>query len=126
MFPIICFGLLATRCGDQVNDSKESVAKDSATTSAPAENPDYSKGLSLVAKSDCFTCHKVNEKLIGPAYQAVADKYTATDEVIDSLAQTVIKGSVGKWGSVPMTAHPQLAADDAKAMVKYIMTLKNK
>ena len=125
LLAIISFGCFVTSCGNENNESKESATADSATVSTPAENPDYTKGLSLVAKSDCLTCHKVSEKLIGPAYQAVADKYTATDEVIDSLAQTIIMGSVGKWGSVPMTAHPQLSADDAKAMVKYIMSLKN-
>ena len=82
------------------------------------------KGLELVAKSDCFTCHKVNETAVGPAYQLVADKYENNEAVIDSLAQKIIKGGSGNWGQVPMTPHPQVSVDDAKAMVKYVLALK--
>ena len=27
------------------------------------QNPDYQKGLEAITKSDCFTCHKIEEKL---------------------------------------------------------------
>jgi len=40
------------------------------------------------------------------------------------LANKVIKGGSGKWGDVPMTPHPQLSMDDAKEMVKYVLSLK--
>ncbi len=99
-----------------------------ATTAAPenklSDNPDYSKGLALVAGSDCLTCHKVAEKNIGPAYQDVAAKYENTDENIEMLAGKIIKGGSGNWGAIPMTAHAQLSQDDAEAMVKYILLLK--
>jgi cytochrome c len=81
-----------------------------------------SKGAQLIAKNDCLTCHKENEKLIGPAYADVAKKYSSKD--VDSLANKVIKGGAGKWGEVPMTPHPNLSQDDAKEMVKYILTIK--
>jgi cytochrome c len=81
-----------------------------------------SKGAQLIASSDCLSCHKEKEKLIGPAYADVAKKYT--DKDIDMLADKVIKGGAGHWGDVPMTAHPSLSQDDAKEMVKYVLTLK--
>lgn len=89
-----------------------------------SKNPDYQKGLALIAKSDCLTCHKVAEKAIGPAYKDVAAKYPDTEENIAKLATTIINGSSGVWGEVPMTAHPTLSEADAKAMVKYILLLK--
>ena len=98
-------------------EKKEEPAPDLST------NPDYKKGLSLVANSDCFTCHKPTEKHVGPAYAEVAKKYAGQAEMIDTLAGRIIKGSVGHWGQVPMTAHPNLSLDDARAMVKYVMTL---
>ncbi len=81
-----------------------------------------SKGGQLIAKSDCLSCHKEHEKLVGPAYADVAKKYTSAD--VDKLADKVIKGGSGSWGDVPMTPHPSLSVDDAKEMVKYILTVK--
>jgi len=108
-----------------------SAASDSAagTTTAPAandpsSNPDYQKGLTLVAANDCLTCHKVSEKLTGPAYQDVANKYENTDDNIKMLAGKILKGGSGVWGNVAMTPHPALAEADAEQMVKYIMLLK--
>ncbi len=90
-------------------------------------NPDYQAGLLLVGQSDCSSCHKVEETLIGPSYRAIADKYPATDEQINRLAQTVIKGvtpETAVWGKLPMAPHPQLLKDDVVKMVKYILLLK--
>ncbi len=92
----------------------------------PSANPDYQKGLALIGGADCLTCHKIDETSTGPAYRDVANKYTADDATINTLAEKIIKGGSGNWGSVPMTAHAALSADDAKAMVKYILLLKNK
>src|SRR5215210_8378970 len=123
------FGLIAG-CGGSGNDknaeteARKDEAKDQANEEDATENPDYEKGLGLVGKSDCFTCHKVNEASTGPAYSAVAAKYPNNPAVIDSLANKVIKGGAGNWGVVPMTPHPNLSKEDAVAMVKYVMTLK--
>jgi cytochrome c len=79
----------------------------------------------MIVSLDCTTCHKINEKNIGPAYTDVAKKYETTDANIDMLAQKVIKGGSGNWGSVPMTPHPAVSVDSAKEMVRYILNLKN-
>ena len=84
--------------------------------------PEFQKGADLIANSDCLSCHKVDEKVVGPSYKDVAAKYTIAD--IDMLAATIIKGGQGHWGEIPMTPHPDLKAKDAKEMVKYILSLK--
>lgn len=117
--------ILFVACGGGATKKE---ATNETTTTAPenklSDNPDYSKGLALVAGSDCLTCHKIAEKNIGPAYQDVAAKYENTDENIEMLAGKIIKGGSGNWGAIPMTAHAQLSQDDAEAMVKYILLLK--
>jgi cytochrome c len=88
-------------------------------------NPDYKKGLALVAKSNCLTCHAVNQTTTGPAYADIATKYAGADETeIARLAQTIISGGSGNWGPVPMIPHPEVTEDEAKQMVKYILLLK--
>lgn len=114
-------------CGGNAEKKDDKAA---ATTAVAANdlsaNPDYQKGLELVAKADCLTCHKVSEKNIGPAYKEVAAKYESNDANISMLAGKIIKGGQGVWGAVPMTPHPQLNEADAQQMVKYILLLKNK
>ena len=86
-------------------------------------NPDYDAGLELVAKSDCFTCHKLRESSVGPSYGEVAKKYPNTTENISLLADRIIKGGQNVWGATPMMPHPALSKTDAETMVKYILLL---
>ena len=118
--------LLACGGGATNKTSTTETTTETATSSENklSDNPDYSKGLALVAGSDCLTCHKVAEKNIGPAYQDVAAKYENTDDNIEMLAGKIIKGGSGNWGAIPMTAHANLSQEDAEAMVKYILLLK--
>jgi cytochrome c len=113
------------------NDGSKEETKDSTATekkegaSDLSNNPDYQKGIALIGQSDCLTCHKIDEKLQGPAYRDVANKYASMpDTIVTHLAGKIIKGGSGVWGEIPMTPHPALAEDDAKAMVKYILLLK--
>lgn len=118
----------AIACGGGASEkAKETTAAATPTETATAsvsDNPDYQKGLELVAKSDCLTCHKVAEKNIGPAYQDVAAKYENNEANVKMLAEKIIKGGKGNWGEVMMTAHPTLSQEDAEQMVKYILLLK--
>ncbi len=108
-------------------ETKEEKTKELAAE-APASptSPDYEKGLSLIAQSDCLTCHKVDEKVTGPAYRDVANKYPDNQETIEYLAGKIIKGGAGVWGTIPMTPHPNLAQEDAQTMARYILLLKKK
>jgi cytochrome c len=116
---------LAACGGSDTKKTEETAAAPAATASNDlSSNPDYTKGLALVAGSDCLTCHKTSEKNIGPAYKEVAAKYENTEENVKMLAEKVIKGGSGVWGAVPMTPHPQISQEDAEAMIKYIMLLK--
>ncbi|MFT4156234.1 c-type cytochrome [Parafilimonas sp.] len=112
--------------GSKSESSDSSESSSAAPANDPSSNPDYQKGLALVASNDCLTCHKVDEKVTGPAYRDVANKFENTPENVSMLAQKVINGSVGDWGQVAMTPHPALSQADAEQMVKYILLLRNK
>ena len=94
------------------------------TTASGISTAEADAGLELIAKSDCLTCHKVEGRIIGPSYSEVAEKYPVDSATIKMLAEKVIKGGAGNWGEVQMTPHPQLSENDAKAMVKYVLSLK--
>jgi len=122
---------LIMSCGND-NADASTTTNDAATTTpgaateAPsaAANADADKGLDLIAKSDCLTCHKVEEKLVGPAYREVANKYPNDAASIDMLASKIISGGAGNWGQIAMTPHADLSKEDAQTMVKYILSLK--
>ncbi len=90
----------------------------------PAKSVDTKQGEVLISKSDCFACHKIEEKLLGPSYKDVANKYANTKANVDYLINKIKVGGSGVWGAVPMSPHPALSDDDARAMVNYILSLK--
>lgn len=136
-FVILSFVSVVVACGS--NDSAQNAgstdnaaggeATTEQTTEAPAatdlsSNPDYKAGLALEAKSDCATCHKLDEKLIGPSFREIAAKYTNDEATVSMLADKIIKGGSGNWGQIPMTPHPDMSTEDAQTIVKYILLLK--
>ncbi|MBI5857232.1 MAG: c-type cytochrome [Sphingobacteriales bacterium] len=114
--------LVFSSCGGGSSNKEKN---NTPATSDVTKNPDYQKGLELVSKSNCLTCHKVDEKLTGPPYREVANKYAGMpDTIIKHLAGKIIGGGNGVWGEIFMTPHPDISQADAEAMVKYILLLK--
>ena len=89
-----------------------------------ASAADIAAGQALISKADCLACHKLDVKLVGPAYKDVAKKYPATTANYDMLVKKVIGGGSGVWGPVAMAPHPALQPADAKKMVEYVLSLK--
>jgi cytochrome c len=82
------------------------------TTSYSAIADTSSDTIALVksTNADCLQCHKIEKKLIGPAWKDVAAKYKADPTAQSLLVEKVIKGGKGHWddqtGGYPMTPHP--------------------
>jgi cytochrome c len=119
-------------CGGSGTENKET-QKEEAKTETPAapsisDDPVYQEGLALVVKPEnlCLTCHKVDEKIVGPSYRDVANKYENTPENVKMLAEKVVKGGSGVWGDIAMVPASNLKIEDAEKMVKYILLLRNK
>ena len=112
-------------CGN--NTDTKVTPTDTVATVKEVKDPEVTKGLDLIAKSDCFTCHKLTETAIGPSYAAVAAKYSKMDmqAAKDSIVHQIQNGGQGKWGTVPMQPHPLITKDEANSMAVYIMSIKN-
>ena len=79
----------------------------------------------LAMKSGCLACHKVDVKLVGPSYQEIAAKYKDQEGAQEMLTESVIKGSVNKWGPVPMPAkggRADVSDEDIGKIVAWILT----
>lgn len=92
------------------------VAIVSALMSAPAfANMDMAK------KNACIGCHAVDKKVVGPAYQDIAKKYSGQKDAAVTLAKSIKAGGSGKWGPVPMPAQTTLSEADALALATWIL-----
>jgi cytochrome c len=88
----------------------------SALMSAPA----YAN-MDMAKKNACMACHAVDKKLVGPAYQDVAKKYSGQKDAAATLAKSIKAGGSGKWGPVPMPAQAALSEADAKTLAAWIL-----
>lgn len=129
MFAVL--GVLASCGGDDkdkkgTSNSTSTEQKTETTSNDLSNNPDYQKGLAIVGKSDCMTCHLIDSKNIGPAWRDVANKYAGQDTAIKYLAKKIIEGGSGVWGTVPMAPHPTFTQEEAEAVAKYVLLLNKK
>lgn len=78
----------------------------------------------LAVKSGCTACHKVDTKLVGPAYKEVAAKYKGDKKAEATLIAKVKNGGSGVWGPVPMPPNAAVKDEDLKTLVRWILALK--
>ena len=101
---------------------KDGVPAMSAAQGHQAPVP-HAEGKRLIESGTCLSCHQVNAKSIGPAYQAVAEKYRGDAGAALRLAAKIRAGGSGVWGQVMMPPHPQLTEAQASQIVSYILSL---
>ena len=92
-----------------------------ATTAAasPAAASGGAAALALAKKHNCLTCHGVGNKIVGPSLTDVARKYATRADGAAYLAQRIVAGSSGVWGSIPMPAQA-LPQADALALAQWL------
>ena len=92
-----------------------------ATATAKDDGP---IGLRRMKSSDCFNCHAVDQKRVGPALLDVANKYRGKEGALEASIERVMKGSTGAWGKIPMIPHSHHTADEVRDMVRWIYSLE--
>lgn len=65
----------------------------------------------LATKYGCLSCHKINTKLVGPAFKDVAAKYRNDPAALDKIEQQIHNGGSGKWGPAVMPPYHTLVTD---------------
>lgn len=78
----------------------------------------------LFAKHNCTGCHKVDKKLVGPAYKDVAAKYKTQKDAEAYLSKKIKEGSTGVWGPIPMPANAAVPDAELSKMVKEVLAAK--
>jgi cytochrome c551/c552 len=83
-------------------------------------------GKNKMLTLDCMSCHKVDEKSVGPSFTSVSQRYKKDTKAMTYLAQKVMAGGSGVWGPVAMPAHPDLKENDAKQIISWVLSLDQK
>lgn len=78
--------------------------------------------LDLAKAKGCTACHDVAKKVVGPGYNEVAKKYKAAADGQATMTASILKGSTGKWGQIPMPPN-KVTEDEAKKLAAWILTL---
>lgn len=76
-------------------------------------------------KAKCGACHKIDAKLVGPAWKDVAAKYKGNADAEKTLVEHITKGGEFGWKMGKMPAKG-LGANDAQiaSLAKFILTLQ--
>lgn len=75
--------------------------------------------LKLAGQYYCLACHNVEKKMVGPAWKDVAKR----GDSIEVLTKSIIHGSQGKWGSMPMPPN-RITEMEAQELAIWIRSLK--
>lgn len=87
----------------------------------------HDAGLALAQKSGCLACHKIETKLVGPAWQDVSKRYKGNPEARARLIAKVKAGGKGNWtevtGGVTMPPYsPRVSDQDIEKLVDFVLS----
>lgn len=83
----------------------------------------HDPGWERMKSSDCFNCHAVDYRIIGPALTEIAARYRGDEDALEESTERVSVGSSGVWGEVPMLSHPQHSREEIRQMVAWVLAL---
>lgn len=79
----------------------------------------------LMSKAGCLACHRIDQKVNGPSFKAVAARYKKDADAPDYLFGKIREGGEGVWGDLPMVPNsPEKISDaDLKTLIGWILSL---
>lgn len=81
----------------------------------------------LMSRSGCVSCHRVDQKLLGPCFKDVAARYRDDAQAAARLFQKVREGGEGEWGDLPMQPNSKEKVSDAdlQLLIEWILKLQS-
>ena len=78
------------------------------------------KGEQLIIKYHCNSCHRVDQKIVGPSFKTISKKYQNTPE---NIIHSIQNGSQGRWNSATMPPFKNISNNDLLIIQKWIIDL---
>lgn len=71
----------------------------------------------LLEQARCGMCHQVDSPMLGPSYQAIAERYRDQEGAIEEIVTRMREGSQGIWGQAPMPPVTESALSDEQLQI---------
>jgi cytochrome c len=78
----------------------------------------------LARSKNCVACHHAERRMIGPPFNAIAQRYAGDDTAVATLSGRVLAGTSGAWGQMPMPPQSTLSPEEAEALIRWILSLR--
>ena len=102
------------------NREKPAPAPSADTLAAGGDDPIQK----LLNANGCAGCHSVSQRVVGPSFGEVAQKYAGDAGAPQKLAAKIRNGGQGTWGQVPMPPNPGLSEADLRRLVGWVLSQK--
>ncbi|CAN7742583.1 c-type cytochrome [Variovorax sp. LjRoot178] len=77
--------------------------------------------LALVQRNSCTACHQPATRVVGPSWKEITEKYSDGKMTAARLAESIKRGSTGKWGAMPMPPQAQMSDADLKTIAQWLL-----
>lgn len=116
-------GFVENLYGDIRDNFRGLATMNSAAPVVAGAAVDASSGPDLIQQHGCVACHSVDNKIIGPAFRSVADKYRDSADSSAQLIRKTREGGSGVWGAVPMPPQTGPSDADLATVVEWLLAL---
>jgi cytochrome c551/c552 len=84
------------------------------------------QALALASKGDCLICHRIEYRLVGPAWNDVAAKYRGDSNAVNTIASHIQSGGSFGWkfGVMPPRGGSTISDEEIANLARYIASLK--
>lgn len=98
------------------------LAQVAATTKAASSGTAAPNPAAIAKQNACMACHGVTNKLVGPSFVQIAEKYKGDGSAEKNLHNKIKNGSSGTWGAAPMPPQSHVKDEDIKNLVNWILS----
>lgn len=75
----------------------------------------------LAGKHGCLGCHAKASTLVGPSYEAIAERYAGQADAAVMLVENIRAGGGGVWGEMAMPAQTTVSVADARKLAGWVL-----
>lgn len=121
LFLISAICLIWASCGSNKETEPAETTSD-APKSLVADVVEIPTDLKPVLRSNtCLTCHRADEKLVGPSYKDIAQKVSSEEEIIELIRHP----KPDRWAGYPPMAGINVSDEEGKQIAAWILSLKD-
>jgi cytochrome c len=76
----------------------------------------------LARSKNCVACHHAERRMIGPPYNAIAQRYANDAAAVRTLSERIVAGGGGNWGPMAMPPQANISPEEAETLARWILS----